>query len=288
MQIIDAHTHILSPDLIASRAEHMASDPWFGMLHASPRSRFATAPDLISSMDRAHIDASVSFGFGFRSNELCRRCNDYVLDSAAQWPDRIIPFAVVSPLEGDSALAEAERCLAAGARGIGELMPDGQGFALDHPALQQLLALAQTHGVPVMFHVNELVGHDYPGKGSIGPQHAYALATRWPGLPLILSHWGGGLPICELMPSARTALENVYYDTAASPYLYEDRIFAEMSRWAPTKALFGTDYPLLTQRRFLQRVLALEMEIEPLQALLAGNLLRVLGLPRFGKESTSI
>jgi predicted TIM-barrel fold metal-dependent hydrolase len=275
---IDAHTHILPPDVIASRAEFAMLETWFAMLHASPRSRFACAPDLIASMDRAGIDASVAFGFAFRSPDLCRRCNDYVLESAAHWPARIIPLAVVSPLE-PGAVAEAARCLDAGARGIGELLPDGQGFGLEDTALAPLLDLARERGVPVMLHVNELVGHTYPGKGQVGPEHAYALAVRWPGLRLILAHWGGGLPMCELMPSARPALTDVSYDTAASPLLYDDRVFAEVSRWAPDKALFGTDYPLLSQRRFLRRVLALDMPDDTRRALLAGNALRVLGLP---------
>ena len=276
MVILDAHTHILPPEIIGAREAYMAEDHWFGLLHASPRSRLVTAPELVASMDRAGIGASVSFGFGFRSADTCRRCNDYVLDAAARWPERIIPFALVSPTDGD-ATREAERCISAGAAGIGELMPDGQGFDLRTPQLQPLLELLEAHRVPLMLHINELVGHEYPGKGHVGPQEAYDLASRHPHLRLILSHWGGGLPFYELMPSARTALTNVWYDTAASSLLYDDRIFTSVMQWAPEKILFGTDYPLLTQRRLLRRVLDLEIPPERLQALLAGNLLSALG-----------
>jgi len=276
MMIIDAHTHILPPSIIQARSEYMAADRWFGLLYASPRSRLASAPDLIASMDRAGIDAAVCFGFGFRDGEICRRCNDYVLDSAAQWPGRIIPFSLVSPAE-EGAVREAQRCLDAGAVGIGELMPDGQEFSLQDERLATLIQLLEASNAPLMLHVNELVGHRYPGKGRVGPEDAYALATAHPALNLILSHWGGGLPFYELMPSARAALTNVWYDTAASPLLYDDRIFALVSRWAPNKVIFGTDYPLLTQRRFLDRVLSVEIPAEELQAMLAGNLLTALG-----------
>lgn len=276
MMIIDAHTHILPPSIIQARSEYMAADRWFGLLYASPRSRLASAPDLIASMDRAGIDAAVCFGFGFRDGEICRRCNDYVLDSAAQWPDRIIPFSLVSPAE-EGAVREAQRCLDAGAVGIGELMPDGQEFSLQDERLATLIQLLEASNAPLMLHVNELVGHRYPGKGRVGPEDAYALATAHPALNLILSHWGGGLPFYELMPSARAALTNVWYDTAASPLLYDDRIFALVSRWAPNKVIFGTDYPLLTQRRFLDRVLSVEIPAEELQAMLAGNLMTALG-----------
>lgn len=276
MMIIDAHTHILPPSIIQARSEYMAADRWFGLLYASPRSRLASAPDLIASMDRAGIDAAVCFGFGFRDGEICRRCNDYVLDSAAQWPGRIIPFSLVSPAE-EGAVREAQRCLDAGAVGIGELMPDGQEFSLQDERLATLIQLLEASNAPLMLHVNELVGHRYPGKGRVGPEDAYALATAHPALNLILSHWGGGLPFYELMPSAHAALTNVWYDTAASPLLYDDRIFALVSRWAPNKVIFGTDYPLLTQRRFLDRVLSVEIPAEEVQAMLAGNLLTALG-----------
>lgn len=283
MMIIDAHTHILPPSIIQARSEYMAADRWFGLLYASPRSRLASAPELIASMDRAGIDAAVCFGFGFRDGETCRRCNDYVLEAAAQWPHRIIPFAVVSPAEEGAAL-EAERCLEAGAAGIGELMPDGQEFGLQDEMLTTLIQLLEANNTPLILHVNELVGHRYPGKGRVGPEDAYALATAHPGLNLILAHWGGGLPFYELMPSAHAALTNVWYDTAASPLLYDDRIFSIVAGYAPGKVIFGTDYPLLTQRRFLDRVLSLEIPPEALQAMLAGNLLAALG--RSGGEKT--
>ncbi len=284
MRILDAHTHILPQAIIAARQEYLARDRWFGLLYASPRARLATADDLIRSMEAAEIEASVAFGFAFAETELCHICNDYVLEAAARWPERILPFAVVNPLQGESALAEAQRCLEAGARGLGELMPDGQGYALGDPCLDGLMALAGAYNVPVMLHVSELVGHQYPGKGATGPHEAYALACRFPQVRLILAHWGGGLPFYELMPSAREALVHVYYDTAASLYLYQDRIFAEVSRWAPEKLLFGTDYPLISQQRFLERIRGVGLATEQLERLLAGNLLRALGCEPSGGE----
>lgn len=277
MKILDAHTHIMPPTMVAAREAYLARDRWFGLLYASPRARLATADDLIRSMDAAEIQASVAFGFAFAETELCRRCNDYTLEAAARWPGRIIPFAVVNPRQGELALAEAQRCLAAGARGLGELMPDGQGYRLGDPCMDDLMALAQAHDAPVVVHVSELVGHQYPGKGTVGAHEAYALACRFPRVRLMLAHWGGGLPFFEMMPTARQGLANVYYDTAASLYLYDDRIFAEVARWAPDKVLFGTDYPLIGQRRFLERVRQVGLAPEQLESLLAGNLLRALG-----------
>src|SRR5690606_39024050 len=128
--------------------------------------------------------------------------------------------------------------------GIGELLHDGQGVPLDDLDLwAPLMELARSYNAVVMVHVNELVGHDYRGKGHYGPQAAYHLAMRYPENRIILAHWGGGLPFYELMPEVRAALTNVYYDTAASFFLYEESIFRHVMGWAASKVLFATDYP---------------------------------------------
>jgi predicted TIM-barrel fold metal-dependent hydrolase len=276
MMIVDAHTHILPPELIARREECCSLDRWFGSLYADPEARLASADDLLTSMGRAGIDRSISFGFAFSDNGLCHHCNEYVLDMANKNP-ALIPFIVVNPAAGEVAYREARDGLERGAMGIGELMPDGQGFAVDDLTLfAPLMELARTYNAALMLHVNEPVGHDYRGKGRYGPQAAYRLASHYPQNRIILAHWGGGLPFYELMPEVRSTLGNLYYDTAASFFLYEEAIFRHVIAWAPHKVLFGTDYPLVGQKRFLQRVRNCGLMPEALEAVLGGNVLSVL------------
>ena len=50
-------------------------------------------------------------------------------------------------------------------------------------------------------------------------------------------------------------MENVYFDTAASPYLYSPTIFESVARIVGAeRILLGTDYPLLPQKRLLAQV----------------------------------
>ena len=278
--IIDFHTHIFPPEIIKQRQHYLKLDRWFGLLYDNPRARMASATDLIASMEKAGIDKSVAFGFAFADPGLCRLCNEYVLEAAHQHPNRLIPFVLMNPRNVGSAENEARRCLEVGARGIGELMPDGQGFELtDFPLLDFVMHMARQFRVPVMVHVNELVGHTYPGKGEQGPYRAYQLAIHYPDNVIILAHWGGGLPFYELMPEARTALGNIYYDTAASLYLYEDAIFRHVAAWAPNKILWGTDYPLIAQKRFLKRVKRAGLDADTLAKVLGGNATLVLDWP---------
>jgi len=272
VQVVDFHTHIFFPELIAEREAYGQRDRWFGALYDSPKARMADAEDLLASMAQAGVGRSVAFGFAFADSGLCRACNAYVLQAARQYPEAIAPFAVINPRHGKEALREARDCLEAGALGIGELMPDGQGYTLtDFGCLDPLMALVRSHGAPVMFHVNEQVGHDYQGKGTQGPRQAYELAVRYPDNVIVLSHWGAGLPFYELMPEVRQALRNVYYDTAASIYLYEDAVFGHVMAWAPTKVLWATDYPLVTQERCLKRLRRAGLSAEALERVLSAN-----------------
>jgi len=274
MPILDAHTHIFAPDLIAERTHLLARDAHFGALYANPRARLATAADLCTSLGDAGIQGAVAFGFAFRDVGLCRASNDYTLVSAVASRGQLLPLAVTNPTT-TAGLREASRCLAMGARGLGELMPAGQGYDLDDPGLDALLALAREAAVPVLLHVNEPLGHAYPGKGPHGPAEALRLIRRHPDNEIILAHWGGGLCFYELMPEVRAACARVYYDAAASNYLYDDAIYASALSWAPKRILWGSDYPLVRQAPILERVRALGLSPQAESDLLGGNLARL-------------
>ncbi len=276
--IVDAHTHIFPPDLIRGRERYLERDAWFGRLYANPKARMATAEDLVGTMDASAVDVAVTFGFAWADPGLCRLANDYVAEAVRAHPGRLVGFAVVNPAR-PGAEAEMARCAAAGLAGVGELMPDGQGYSLaDLGLLAPVMDGARAMGWPVLTHASEPVGHDYPGKGRPSLAAAVRLAQRFPATTLILAHWGGGLPFYELMPEVRRALAHVYYDTAASPYLYDDAVFPLAAGLAPGRILFGSDYPLLGPGRFLDRVRCSGLVGDELAGVLGKNAARLLGL----------
>lgn len=277
--IIDFHTHITAPEIIARRDEYLVRDAWFRDLYSNPNARLSCADDLIADMDRASVDRAVVFGFGWRDLDLCRRDNDYVIQAVACHPDRLVGFGIVNPAASGEAVREIERCAAAGLRGIGELMPDGQGFRLDDqktmaPIVEAILA----HDLLLLVHCSEPVGHLYPGKGTVTPDTVIRFARLFPQATLVCAHWGGGTIFYELMPEIARIMSNVYYDTAASLYLYEDEVFALAARWAPGKVLFATDYPLIPPERMIRRMQATRMPTATLRRMLGGNAWRVLKL----------
>jgi predicted TIM-barrel fold metal-dependent hydrolase len=170
-------------------------------------------------------------------------------EEACNYPNRIAWLAITSPASGnDSATALAD-AFETGASGAGELNADAQGFDLADPAgLESLAEVCIVHNKAAMFHVSEPVGHDYPGKGTSTPDKLLRLLAAFPDLRVVAAQWGGGMPIYELMPEVRTAAVNLAYDSAASTYLYDHKIFeSTVGLVGEDKVLFASDFPVLRQ-----------------------------------------
>jgi len=258
---IDFHTHIFPPEIVQRRQDYFPDEPAFRLLYDSPRAHLAPAEETLSLMSEEGLDRAVVFGFPWRRSSLVARHNDYVLEAVHRHPRHLIGFCCVSPLESGAA-REVERCLAAGCRGVGELAFYEAGLGSDVlSALAPIADLCQGYRVPLLLHANEPIGHAYPGKSPMRLEDLYAIVKAFPDLTLILAHWGGGLLFYHLLKrEVPEALKNVYFDTAASPFLYRPQIYrlaAEMV--GPEKILFGSDFPLLKPSRYLQ-----EMEAEGL------------------------
>ena len=221
---IDAHVKAFPDSVRQRRDDYLGRDLTFRSMYGKPETKLGSLGDLLQSMDRNGIDRACLVSIGWSAQEHCVEINDFILEAAVAHPERIVPFCVVNPLAGREAAREVERCAALGARGVGELHPDTQGFDLaDRHALEPVMDAARAHGMPVLTHASEPVGHLYPGKGNQRPETLLTFATNFPGATIVMAHWGGGLPFYALMPEVREALADVYFDTAATPFLYDPR-----------------------------------------------------------------
>lgn len=275
---IDFHTHIFPPWVKERRDEYVKRDRCFSLLYSQQKAKLATAEELIASMDEAGVDLSVVLNIGWVRHELCIETNDYILDAVSRYPDRLIGFCSVQPKAGDAAIVELERCAKAGAGGIGEMRSDVQGFNLaDKEMMKPLVDAVVEHNLIFLTHSSEPVGHQYNGKGSITPDVLCSFILNFPDLKLVCAHWGGGLAFYALMPEVAEALSNVFFDTAATAFLYRPQIFEQVSNIVGSdKLLFGTDYPLTPQKRITAQIRSLGLAEETKAKILGGNAQRLL------------
>jgi hypothetical protein len=230
-------------------------------------------------MDETKVDVSVILNIGWTTHELCLETNDYIIDSVSRYPQRLIGFGAVQP-KSASAVAEIERLAKAGLKGIGEMRPDIQLFDLtDKRIMAPLVEALRRRKLILLTHASEPVGHNYPGKGNVTPDILYPFITSFPDLTIVCAHWGGGLPFYGLMPEVKKAMANVYFDTAASPFLYNPQIYNQVIQLVGAdKILFGSDYPLLAQGRLLKETKSLHLAKETESLILSGNAQRLLGI----------
>jgi predicted TIM-barrel fold metal-dependent hydrolase len=254
--IIDVHTHLFSDEVRKKRRAYCARDEGFRLLYRNSKARMAGIEDLLENMDREKVDRSVVCGFPWKDPGLCQEGNDYLLDGARKFPDRILPF-ICPPLHSlRQAERELARCLSRGAKGMGELAFYHGG--LNSRDVHRMVSLAKSlagTGIPILLHVNEPVGHDYPGKSLKTLQPIYRFLDQIAGIDVILAHWGGGFFFYELMPEVARVARRVYYDTAASPFLYRPQIYSlALGIIGPERILWGSDFPLLPPARYFREM----------------------------------
>jgi len=278
--IIDFHTHIFTPEIKKNRNKYIDIDPLFAILYSKKEAKIATAEELIASMDREGVDISVVQNIGWTTHDMCVQTNDYILESIARYPGRLIGFCAVQPQAGEAALVEIERCARAGAKGIGELRPDTQLFDLnDEDLMVPFVNCLKKNNMVLLLHTSEPVGHQYPGKGLVTPETLYPFIERNPDLNLVCAHWGGGLPFYALMPEVKDALDNVYFDTAASPFLYNPQIYQYVSSIIGSdRILLGSDFPLMSQGRLISEVRSIALPEDERNLIFSGNAMRLLGI----------
>ncbi|MBW1643677.1 MAG: amidohydrolase [Deltaproteobacteria bacterium] len=277
--IIDFHTHLFPADIRENREKYFADEPAFEMIYKAPGSNLAGASQIIDTMDEQQVDTSVIFGFPWQNPETFKKNNDYIIESVIKYPNRLIGFACFN-ISDKGIDRETERCLNAGLSGVGELALYTSGLT-EEPIkfLEPVMEICRKNDVPLLLHTNEPVGHNYPGKAPITLTQIYAFIKRFPENKIVLAHWGGGIFFYTLMKKEVTeTLKNVFFDTAASPFLYRPDIYDAAKKYAGIdKILFGSDFPLLKPERYFKELEQTELTGEDIENIKGINASKLLG-----------
>jgi hypothetical protein len=278
--IIDFHTHIFPKAIRENRETYFPSEPAFKLLYSSPQSKLVGAKEIVNSMDEQGVDTSVIFGFPWKSKEIFQFHNDYIMEAVERYPERLIGLCCFDPLNKE-AVAEAVRCLEGGLAGIGEIAFYQSG--IDNAALDKmtpLMEICHDRDLPFLIHTNEPVGHIYPGKTPNTLKQIYNLVNRFSENKIVLAHWGGGIFFFNLLKKdVKESLKNVYFDTAASPFLYDPQIYRYAKEIAGLdKILFGSDFPLLKPARYFKELEKTGLSKDQIESICGRNAARLLKL----------
>ena len=255
MPIIDSHTHILPKDIKDNVHKYLDRDSTFNELFNNAES-ICTAEELIESMEISNIDTSVILGMGWSDHKFNEYINDYLIESSNNYPTQLIPVTGIILSKTNKGVYEAERCMNLGVKGFGEIHADSQNIDITNKdILSPYAEILKSHNLPLILHSSEPVGHTYPGKGFTTPNKIEKFVANFPYLKIILSHWGGGIFLYELMPEILKTFTSIYYDSATSPFLYNKQIFKiAVDTISSNKILFGSDFPIISQERLLSEI----------------------------------
>jgi predicted TIM-barrel fold metal-dependent hydrolase len=184
--------------------------------------------------------------------------NDWSAELMNRWPDTFIGFGGVDPKQGKLAVKEAVRCVEElGLKGF-KFHPPAQAFEANDPAYYELWGTISDLGVPALFHSGQTgVGAGQPGQNGIknkyGRPYPYFddIAADFPYLTIILAH--PSFPWVDEQLSICSIKTNVWLDLSGwSPKYFSQNLIQYCNTLLQDKALFGSDYSVITPDRWLR------------------------------------
>ncbi len=211
LRIYDTHTHL-------GHARHS------GLTH--------TAADMLASMDAHGVDRSLLIPFPVVEDY--RAQHDLISAAVHAHPDRFTGAACIDPFIRESDFRdEVRRCAEElGFRAL-KLQPQYQALNPLSPRSDFFYETALQHKLSIVVHTGAGAPYALPSL-YIMP------ARRFPELPLILGHAGGGLYAAEAIVAA-SVCDNIYIELSS---LMPHHIHGVLAHIPPTRLMIGSDLPV--------------------------------------------
>jgi len=238
---------------------HVGSWPQYGM--------DANLAGMVRAMDLAGVDQACIFNIFYGEANLC---NDAVAEAVAQYPDRFLGFAFVTPHYPEEMVPELNRAFdTLGMKGL-KIYPPYFNQPVTDEVWAPVFEFCNARGIPV-------ISHSWGGDAHCGPKLFAELAGRYPQVPFVLGHAGGGPEGWQEAIEAAQKAPNVYLEicgSARNPGSIE--LLVEGA--GEDRVLFGSDNPLLDPRIQLGRIVTSTISETAKRKVLGENAARILGL----------
>ena len=236
---------------------HSGSWPQYGMA--------GELAGMIRAMDLAGVDQACLFNIFFGE---ASRCNDAVAEAVAQYPDRFLGFAFVTPHYPEEMVPELTRAFdQLGMKGL-KIYPPYFPKPVTDAVWAPAFEFCQDRGIPV-------ISHSWGGDEHCGPLLFAKLGQRYPHIHWVLGHAGGGP---EGWPEALEAARQVpnlsleICGSARNPGSIE--LLVEGA--GEDRVLFGSDNPLMDPCIQLGRVVTSRISETAKRKVLGENAARIL------------
>lgn len=223
--IIDAHTHA-----------HPHKDG-FGSRYDS------SIEGLIRDLEESEVDKAIVFPIAATTGLISPISNRFVAECCEKYPDKLIGFAAVHPVEDEDPVGALERDVARfGLRGL-KVHPRRQGISAAEPKLVPVVAKAAELNIPVA--IDCMLGKPTPLRDQL-PLTVDDLCKAVPDAKVIMCHAGGWRFMDAL--AVAVANDNVYLDLSVSlEYFhqtpFEDQFIFMLKQVGAERLIYGSDFP---------------------------------------------
>jgi len=262
MKGLDVHTHAF-PDFLAERA--IAGITEKAVLQRPHLD--GTVGDLLRSMDRAGIEASVVACIATAPEQfgsIFRWCGEIA-------SDRILPFPSVHPY-GEAAPDQVRQIADAGFKGL-KLHPLYQDLDVLDDRCVAVYQAAADAGLVLLFHSGDDLR--FLGDHRCRPATMLEIKRRVPGLTMILSHLGGFWDSTDFVEHGLGA--DVWIETSHTIPSEPSETFARICR-EHGRVMFGTDSPWQDQAAEIEKLKRVLDDRRLLEDVLWNNAARLLGI----------
>ena len=215
----------------------------------------ATTDQLLDEMAEAGVERAVILGQdthatrnpAFKGYTLR---NDEVARIAERSGDRLVSFAGVDPNAGEAAVAELRRAVKKlGMRGLKVHGSANSVYINDRSLMYPIYEFCQEAGVPVLMHTGTTGLGDCEIKYS-KTELVDEVCQNFPDLKVIMAHFGWPWPDVAMAIALRNP--NVFIDVSGwKPKYIPQSVLPYLNGILQDRFLFGTDYPMLRQRDWL-------------------------------------
>jgi len=270
--VIDTHAQLWTKEALATFPDFMLQTyrEMFGD-YLTP-----SIEETIEDMERAGVEQSVVVAIDAETTIGYKLPNEVIADAVSQYPTRLIGFAGVDPRKGKMAVSELRMAVEElGMRGV-KIMPHLHDVRPNDPIMYPLYEVAQKLSVPVLFHSGTQY-HRGTRLRCCRPADIDDVAVDFPDLSLIIAHFGWPWMGEALALAMRHP--NVYINVAGwAPKRYPEELIKYLNGPVRKKALFGSDYPLVSRERIMRELRELPLKPGVLEDLTVNNPSRLLGV----------
>ena len=258
--VIDSHCHIY-PEKIAAKAV-AGTDKFYDTVAAC----LGTPADLLAVNEQAGIDHSIVQSVATTPKQV-QSINNFIAETVASAPGKLTGLGTLHP-NSEDLRGDVEHLVSLGLKGV-KLHPDIQNFKVDDYRCLKIYELCEEFGLPLLMHTGD------KRYDNSNPNRLIPILQIYDKLTIIGAHFGGW-SIWEEASHVLCDIPNLYVDcSSAMPWISDEKTVEIIRRYGAERVLFGTDYPMWSPVKELNRFMNLDLTDDEKRIILGKNVRKI-------------